>query len=282
MYKFRTLTKDAQKIIGAELLTQQIANTKQLMTPFGKFLRETRLDELPQLFNILRGDMDFLGPRPERPEIYEKFCKDIEGYDERFIVKPGLIGYSQLFTPHSAPEKIRALIDNKFLKKKQNFLWDITEVLITIVVVLKRVLFSMSKLIRNNIIKSRLFGLYKEKRQLDRLRLDQALVYVGIKNNDEEVFTDKAKLIDINEEAILIYSNDEINHDNFIVKMETEYKRMFKKRKRKKIAICNGTIYRKILLKDTQYRYAYVIRYNPVSPLNYYMVHQYFLHESII
>jgi hypothetical protein len=282
MYKFRTLEKDAERIIGAELLTRQIASTKQLITPFGLFLRDTRLDELPQLFNILKGDMDFLGPRPERPEIYEKFCKTIEGYDERFTVKPGLIGYSQLFTPHSAPKKIRTLIDNKFLKKKQNILWDIAEVLFTIAVVIRRIFLNASKVIRNS-IRSKLLGLYKEKRNLERLRPDEATVYVEIKdNNDKEIFATHAKLIDINEEAILIYSNKEINHQNFILKMGIEYKRIFRRRNRKKTAVCTGSIYKRIPLKDNQYRYAYVIKYSPVSPLNYYMIHQYFLHESII
>jgi lipopolysaccharide/colanic/teichoic acid biosynthesis glycosyltransferase len=282
MYKFRTLAKDADKIIGAELLTQQIASTIHLVTPFGKFLRHTRLDELPQLFNILKGEMDFLGPRPERPEIYEKFCRDIEGYDERFSVNPGLIGYSQLFTPHSTPKKIRTLIDNRFLKKKQNFIWDITEVIFTIVVVLKRVLFYSAKLLRDNIIKSRLFGLYSEKRQLERLRLDEALVYIGTGDSHREESMEESKLVDINEEAILIYSNLEINQDTFIFRMENEYKKLCKKKSRKKTAVCNGTIYRKVPIKDKQYKNAYVIKYIPASPLNYYMVHQYFLNESVI
>src|SRR4030042_5740158 len=105
MYKFRTLSKDADKIIGAELLTAEIASTKKLVTHFGKYLRDTRLDELPQLFNILKGDMDFVGPRPERPEIYENICSHIRNYDRRFAVKPGLIGYAQLFTPPMTPKR---------------------------------------------------------------------------------------------------------------------------------------------------------------------------------
>jgi lipopolysaccharide/colanic/teichoic acid biosynthesis glycosyltransferase len=94
MYKFRTLVPGAESIMGAELLTRRLGSDQKLVTDFGKFLRDTRLDELPQLFNILKGDMDFLGPRPERPAIYERICKHIKGYDKRFDVKPGLIGYS--------------------------------------------------------------------------------------------------------------------------------------------------------------------------------------------
>ncbi len=281
MYKFRTLSKDADIVIGAELLTAEIASTKKLVTYFGKYLRETRLDELPQLFNILKGDMDFLGPRPERPEIYEKFCKCIEGYDERFSVKPGLIGYSQLFTPHSSPKKIRTLIDNKFLKKKQNLIWDIGGVLITVLAVLKRIIFCGSKIIWNNIIRSKIFGIYREKRHLERVRQYEAVVYIGAKNNDKEIFTDKAKLVDINEDAILVYSNSELNRENLLLRMEMPLKRMFKERKRK-TAICEGSVYKKINLEKEEYKYAYVIKYQPISPLNYYMVRQYFLHESVI
>ena len=91
----------------------------------------------------------------------------------------------------------------------------------------------------------------------------------------------KGKLLNVNEEAISVYSNDEIGQENIILKMETIYKRLFKKKK-SKIALCSGSVYKKIILTDDPYRYAYVIKYTPLSPLNYYMVRQYFLHESVI
>jgi hypothetical protein len=62
----------------------------------GRFLRATRLDELPQLWNIFRGDMSFVGPRPERPEFVARYVQDIQGYGERFRVRPGLTGYAQV------------------------------------------------------------------------------------------------------------------------------------------------------------------------------------------
>ena len=104
MYKFRTLPVGAQKKIGSKLLSFRHCK----LPFFSKFLRDTRLDELPQLFNIMKGEMDFLGPRPLRPEIYDHMCKGITNYDLRFNVRPGLVGYSQLFTPHSSPKRIRA------------------------------------------------------------------------------------------------------------------------------------------------------------------------------
>jgi lipopolysaccharide/colanic/teichoic acid biosynthesis glycosyltransferase len=62
----------------------------------GRVLRQTRIDELPQLFNIIRGDMSFIGPRPERPVFVNEFCEAIPGYRERFNVKPGVTGLAQV------------------------------------------------------------------------------------------------------------------------------------------------------------------------------------------
>ena len=86
MLKFRSLTKRANQVIGGRLLSRD----DDLVTPIGWFLRDTRLDELPQLLNIIAGHMNFVGPRPIRPELYEKLCRDIPGYDNRFSVMPGL------------------------------------------------------------------------------------------------------------------------------------------------------------------------------------------------
>ena len=131
MYKFRTLIPDAEKITGADA----VSAGHSVVTPIGKILRETRLDELPQLFNILKGEMDFVGPRPQRILFYEKACKHIKGYDKRYAVPPGLIGHSQLFIPHSSTRRMQAFIDNRYIKKKQIFMWDIYIVIFTVLVV---------------------------------------------------------------------------------------------------------------------------------------------------
>ena len=115
MYKFRTLRPGAEQLIGAQLLN----GSMDLTTAVGKWLRATRLDELPQLFNILKGDMAFLGPRPERPSVYEAHCRNIQGYDYRFASKPGLVGYAQVFTPHGTPKPIRAKVDNLLAGRKR-------------------------------------------------------------------------------------------------------------------------------------------------------------------
>ena len=118
IYKIRTLKANAEEQIGAELYTAD----RGLHTWYGDFLRTVRLDELPQLFNIIRGDMDFVGPRPIRPVVYEDKLCTIPGYDQRFSVRPGLTGISQLYTPHSAPKRMRSLLDNRFLRANPGFL----------------------------------------------------------------------------------------------------------------------------------------------------------------
>jgi len=73
-----------------------------LMLPVGSVLRTTRVDELPQLLNVLRGEMSFVGPRPERPFFVELFAKEIPYYSQRLSVKPGITGWAQVYYPYGA------------------------------------------------------------------------------------------------------------------------------------------------------------------------------------
>ncbi len=116
IFKVRTLRADAEQRLGARLCTRE----DELHTPYGDFLRRTRLDELPQIFNILRGDMVFVGPRPEREAVYRERAAKIPGYERRFDVPPGLTGIAQFFTPHGTPKGIRARIDNQFVRSGGN------------------------------------------------------------------------------------------------------------------------------------------------------------------
>ncbi|TMA70750.1 MAG: sugar transferase, partial [Deltaproteobacteria bacterium] len=92
IYKFRTLLADAERRIGARLLSPD----EPLYTPVGRFLKRSKLDEIPQLLNVLRGDMNLVGPRPIRPVFLATSTREIAHYTARFIVRPGMTGLAQL------------------------------------------------------------------------------------------------------------------------------------------------------------------------------------------
>jgi lipopolysaccharide/colanic/teichoic acid biosynthesis glycosyltransferase len=95
IYKIRTMTHNCESQSGARWAT----NSDPRITPIGRFLRRTHLDELPQLWNILRGEMSLVGPRPERPEFIPQLAQAIPGYRERLLVRPGLTGLAQVQLP---------------------------------------------------------------------------------------------------------------------------------------------------------------------------------------
>jgi lipopolysaccharide/colanic/teichoic acid biosynthesis glycosyltransferase len=96
MYKFRTLTPDAELRLGAYLGPELTRRTETEVTRVGRVLRAHKLDELPQLFNIVRGEMSFVGPRPIRPVLFAELCQEIPQYWQRLVVPPGLSGFAQL------------------------------------------------------------------------------------------------------------------------------------------------------------------------------------------
>ena len=108
------------------------------MTRVGGFLRKTRIDELPQLFNVLSGDMRFIGPRPERPEFVTELSEKIPYYYERHCVKPGLTGWAQLSYPYGSSEKdaLEKLQFDLYYVKNQSFSFDLMILLQTVEVVL--------------------------------------------------------------------------------------------------------------------------------------------------
>ncbi|MGF1723858.1 TIGR03013 family XrtA/PEP-CTERM system glycosyltransferase [Photobacterium nomapromontoriensis] len=122
IYKFRSMIEDAE--LNGEMMSSKSDNR---ITNVGYFIRKYRIDELPQLFNILIGDMCFVGPRPERPQFSKQFEHDIPFYTHRYLVKPGLTGWAQLKYPYGdnindAKEKLK--FDLYYIKHR-SFILDL-------------------------------------------------------------------------------------------------------------------------------------------------------------
>jgi exopolysaccharide biosynthesis polyprenyl glycosylphosphotransferase len=133
--KFRTMKVDAEKN-GAQFAAADDGRA----TKIGKFLRETRIDELPQVMNVLRGEMSFLGPRPERPEFVEKLQNKMPFYNLRHLVKPGLTGWAQVSYQYAGTleENLIKLQYDLFYIKNRSAFQDFLIMLRTFNIFLKR------------------------------------------------------------------------------------------------------------------------------------------------
>ena len=101
--KFRTLKRDAESRLGPFLGEELVRRTELEYTSIGRWLKASQLDELPQLWNVLRGDMSFVGPRPIRPRFFEQLAAELPAYWQRLVVRPGLTGFAQVRHGYETP-----------------------------------------------------------------------------------------------------------------------------------------------------------------------------------
>jgi lipopolysaccharide/colanic/teichoic acid biosynthesis glycosyltransferase len=132
--KFRSMRVDAEKDGRARWAT----TNDDRVTRVGRFIRKVRIDELPQLFNVLGGRMSFVGPRPERPEFVQQLSESIPYYDLRHSVKPGITGWAQLCYPYGASEQdaIEKLQYDLYYVKNHGLIFDLLILLQTVEVIL--------------------------------------------------------------------------------------------------------------------------------------------------
>lgn len=130
--KFRSMKVDAEKDGVARLA----AKNDSRITPVGRFIRATRIDELPQLFNILRGEMSFIGPRPERPEIIDQYMEDMPEFAFRMKVKAGLAGYAQVYGKYNTTPYDKLKLDLTYIEQYSVWL-DLKLMLLTLKILIK-------------------------------------------------------------------------------------------------------------------------------------------------
>lgn len=134
IYKFRTM-----KLANNDF--RPTDNNDQRITPIGRWLRQTRFDEIPQLINILKGDMSFIGPRPERPELIENLAKELPFYHIRGLIRPGVTGWDQVSGEYHSPsleDTYKKLQHDLFYLKNCSIYLDLTIILKTLTTVLSR------------------------------------------------------------------------------------------------------------------------------------------------
>ena len=131
--KFRSMIVNAESATGAVLAGKE----DERITKVGRFIRATRIDELPQLWNILMGDMSLVGPRPERPEFYEIFCREYPEFEYRLKVKAGLTGYAQLYGKYNTTFAEKARLDMYYIQHA-SLLWDLQLMFYTLKIIFIR------------------------------------------------------------------------------------------------------------------------------------------------
>lgn len=130
--KFRSMRVDAEKDGVARLASRNDSR----ITPVGKFIRATRIDELPQLLNILKGDMSFIGPRPERPEIIDQYLEEMPEFAFRMKVKAGLAGYAQVYGKYNTTPYDKLKLDLTYIEQYSVWL-DLKLMLLTLKILIK-------------------------------------------------------------------------------------------------------------------------------------------------
>ena len=281
IYKFRTLKPQEKGVTANQVLPER----SSLQTRTGKILRETRLDELPQLWSVIKGDMNLFGPRPVRREIAELYAAQIPNYEARFSVRPGLIGHVQTFMPHRAPKKLRAYYNYKLVKRPTSPWKELVFVAMVSFVALAKL---------GTVLAKRL-GLVLRRGQLQELRATQRAtphhVMVHMVDADKRLVP-IGRLQDINDEAFSFRSDVDLKESPH---QENSYRFVLQRRVpitgKQRRAVCDASVKRVSYLRngaangtgaDRPESHLYLAKYVPVSELHGCLIDRHFANRSFI
>jgi lipopolysaccharide/colanic/teichoic acid biosynthesis glycosyltransferase len=281
IYKFRTLKPQAKGVTANQVLPER----SSLETRTGKILRETRLDELPQLWNVIKGDMNLFGPRPVRREIAELYAAQIPNYEARFSVKPGLIGHVQTFMPHRAPKRLRASYNYKLIRRPTSP-WK--EVVFAAMV-------SFVALAKLGSMLTKRLGLVLRRGQIQELRATQRAtpqhVTVQMVNADKKLVP-IGQLQDINDEAFSFWSDVDLKESP---DQKNPYRIVLQRRTpitgKHRRAVCDVSVKRVSYLRNGAANgtkgahlesHLYLAKYVPVSEFHGCLIDLYFANRSFI
>ena len=204
------------------------------------------------------------------------FSKSIPGYENRFRVKPGLLGYAQLFTPHSAPKRIRSFIDGKLIYQDEQLFGNAVLVMVTSFFMSRKLVTAVTKFLAVDYVKLWLMNRIKNQRALERITQQGAKIY-GLDGSDQGPVC-LGVIEDMNTTHVKFRSNQKVDiKADALCLLEKELRggRLSKKKK----ARCRLTL---VSARAVDGEYVYLARYQPVGNLNHYKIDQYFLEFSII
>lgn len=282
IYKFRTLATCAERRTQGCVLPPQSG----LETRIGKFLRVSRLDELPQLYNVLRGDMNFFGPRPVRRLIARQAQRTIAHYDRRFAVKPGLVGYAQLFMTHRTPKALRARLNAHFCKRNACF-WKEPFIMALTVWGMARKSVEMMLKQGHHRIKALVRRYRKEAVAHEHVDPDRIVNNLAMRKTSLAYFcTDKHKghincvMLSINHEAFALLAPVPLGAGDGMFLLQRDIKRAGKKIITAKCKVNLVLIDKSVL--EPRFFYRYSAYYEPLNDFDAYVIDKFFLGNSIL